>query len=1613
MVSTLQPVCESHKGRDLTKGNHHFMQQSHRMARHFWFACVALIVGTGTSLATAQSPAFGALQVVAGFSHSCAITESGGVKCWGGNDRGQLGDTTLTDRTTPVDVSGLQSGVTAIAAGSRHTCALTSSGGVKCWGFNIAGGLGDGTITDRTAPVDVVGLGSGVTAIAAGGYRSCALTLSAGMKCWGDNTYGGLGDNSKVQRTTPVDVVGLTAGVAAIATGFDHSCALTASGGVKCWGRNDFGLLGDGTTNQSNTAIDTSGLTTGVIAIAAGSYHTCVVTANGAAKCWGDNVNGELGDNSTLPRTTPVAVSGLTSGVVAIAPGRFYTCALTNAGVMMCWGINARGELGDGTTDERHIPVATNLAAGVAAIAAGGTHTCAITTRGGVKCWGNNSSGQIGDDSTTSHNVAVAVHTLNFEITSVAVSALGKFFSTANRTCAIAVDGGVKCWGRAVQDLAQRNKPIDIVELTTSVTALAPGSDHTCALLAGGGVKCWGLNQSGQLGNTSAGSSSTPLDVSGLGTGVVTISAGVAHTCALLTNGGVKCWGLNDHGQLGDNSATSIRPTPVDVSGLTSGVVSIAAGSNHTCAITTSGAVKCWGENQAGELGDGGPNVDRRSPVDVIGLSGAVSAISAGDIHTCALFVTGAVKCWGNNSASQRGPFTNAQQSDFAALTTGGYHNCALTLTGGAKCWGDNSDGQLGPAGVVGSTSSSVLDVSGLASGVAEIAAGGDTTCAVTTGKAVKCWGDNGKGQLGDGTYVDRATPAYVFGLGPRPLLSASANPAPLGQPVTYSASVDGNAPTGTFTFKSNGVPIPGCGSIAVANGYGACSAVFNANGSRVISVTYNGDAANSPSVAALAQITAPPFVADVTVTFSGGPNGSVSPNYPVSVTAGGSVLFSALPNAGFQVNIGGTCPISSNAPPRLAGPITANCTVAVTFTPVVSVGFAAAASSAQARASHTATLLNDGRVLVTGGVVIVSSTTYLASAERYDRVSNSWSAAGNMQTARSGHSATLLADGRVLVTGGANAAQTALSNVEIYNPATNSWALAASLPAARSRHSALLLPDGSVLVAGGGPTTLSRYDPALNSWSDLPTTAVTGTAALLNSGKVLIIDTASAKLFDPATNGLSNAGAMPTTRADFAVVVLADGRVLTAGGRVALNTSSAVDIYNPATNTWSAAAPMSVPRTAPMALLTNGQVLVVAGSNNSGTLNSAEVYDPGTNTWAGAGNLTIGRSDHSATRLANGAVLIHGGRSITNYYSSSELYIGVAATAPGAPINVIALPGNGQVTLSFDPPASNGGAPIASYTATCSSAGRPNAISTATTSPITVTGLVNFVGYGCTIVATNPAGDGAASAAVFVFPVDPPMINSPTTAIGMVGQQFDYLITSPSVATSYTFSGQLPDGVTLNSTTGQISGTPTQPGIFNATLFATNGAGTGTGMLTITIAAEIIAFNGVVSRKIHGAAGMFDVVINPATPIDGAIDVEPRAISGGHLLVFQFDRFVSGANGAIVRDAAGQDVGTIVNQNYVGPTIELTLTDIPDDKRIKVTIDSINGTTTASASIGFLVGDVNNTRSVNSSDISGVKARSGQTTTALNFKFDVNASGAINSSDISAIKARSGLVLP
>ena len=355
--------------------------------------------------------------------------------------------------------------------------------------------------------------------------------------------------------------------------------------------------VNNGTADSTSATVsitvneDFTSMLTGVIGV--GVHHACALV-NGGVQCWGDNDSGELGNNSATESNVPVQVIGITSGAVAVVVGGDHACALVHGGVQ-CWGDNSYGQLGNGSTVSSKVPVpVTGLSTGVQAISAGLYTTCALAG-GGVQCWGFGGTGALGNDATAGNS----------------------------------------------------NVPVQVVGLTSGVTAIAAGAYHGCAIV-NGGVQCWGENDFGELGNGTAVDSSVPVSVVGIPSGATAITAGTYHVCAIV-NGGEMCWGYGFDGELGNGTSRTSSDVPVSSTGLSSDVELIAAGEFHNCAVVD-GGVQCWGYGGAGQTGDGGAS-GGTLPVQVEGLpSGSgVQALAAGAYETCAL-VAGGVQCWGDNT---------------------------------------------------------------------------------------------------------------------------------------------------------------------------------------------------------------------------------------------------------------------------------------------------------------------------------------------------------------------------------------------------------------------------------------------------------------------------------------------------------------------------------------------------------------------------------------------------------------------------------------------------------------------------------------------------------------------------------------------------------------------------------------------------------------------------------------------------------------------------------------------------------------------------------------------------------------------------------------------------
>jgi len=641
---------------------------------------------------------------------------------------------------------------TQIAAGSSSTCALTAAGVVECWG-DITLPLGIASDVS-SVPVPLNGLGN-IVAISTGSDHMCALTKAGAVQCIGANASGQLGNGLTADSHIPVTVKGLDKGVAAIAAGRDFSCALTTAGAVLCWGNNEIGQLGNNSRASSPSPVPVSGLDSGVVAISLGpaSSHACALTTAGAVKCWGVNNEGELGNDSTVSSSVPVTANGLSSGAAAISVGEEHTCAVTRAGAVLCWGLNYRGELGIGSTTDSHVPApVVGLSSGAVAVAAGDFHTCALTTAGAALCWGEGTLGELGNGQSGNSYIPVLVAGLNTTLTSITA---GRF-----HTCALSPAGAVLCWGDGGSGelgnglFTISSTPEPVFGLSGMATAVSVSETNSCILTVEGGVQCRGRNDYGQLGNGVDGTAFVAID--GLSSGVTAITTGYHYACALI-KGTVRCWGKNDSGQLGNSSLTN-SSTPVAVSGL-SGIKAITTSAQHTCALDSLGGVHCWGINAFGNLGSDTFLDFSSVPVPVNNLSSGASAIAAGPYNTCAI-KDGQVLCWGSAGDSVLGngsstdsttPILIKELSNIQQIAVGDFFACALSQTRTVWCWGTNLDGELGNNSSA-NTSSTPVQVSGLNGNIVAITAGYSHACALTEAGSVQCWGGNNHFQLGTGS---------------------------------------------------------------------------------------------------------------------------------------------------------------------------------------------------------------------------------------------------------------------------------------------------------------------------------------------------------------------------------------------------------------------------------------------------------------------------------------------------------------------------------------------------------------------------------------------------------------------------------------------------------------------------------------------------------------------------------------------------------------------------------------------------------------------------------------------------------------------------------------------
>lgn len=672
----------------------------------------------------------------------CRINLVNELYCWGQNTRGQVGNGTLLPVATPTRIDNLSTYTEVSTSEGEHTCAITTAGDLKCWGYNFNGQLGNGTTTDLLTP-GIIDSGTQYKMVSTGENHTCAITTMDELKCWGDNAQGQLGDGTTNERSTPIVVDG---GISylSISAGRFSTCGITSGFALRCWGLNSNSQLGLGdTTNRLSPTVVDPGVSYSSISL--GYNHVCgIMQTTLQLKCWGSGTNGKLGNGSLVNRSTPGLVDMAVS-FLSVELGFNHTCAVTSTNELKCWGNNNNGQLGDGSLTDRYLPAIVNPGVQYQRINSSNLRTCAITVGNRTQCWGSNTYNLVASEPTRQltprlindsriyqqisasrestwgisegqlfvwgllmNNSIGPIYTLPKRIQTPEIPAF--IAAGSDHQCFISTSKKLFCRGSnafgqlGIGSISTYETDFLSVDASESYDLVSVGVEHTCAVTESQNVKCWGQNSSGQLGNGTTINSSVPQTVT-LGFSISKVATASGTSCALNLTGQVYCWGASPTGQLGNNTTTTSL-VPVQVSDLST-FTDIKAGAARFCGTNSDQRIRCWGSRLNGGLGNG-VSGDSLIPEFVSG-SQLYTKVSAGSFNSCGLTVSSQLYCWGANTTGKIGdgstttrntPVLIDASENYIDHTVNDLHACGLLSSGRVKCWGSTQASATGTGAI-------------------------------------------------------------------------------------------------------------------------------------------------------------------------------------------------------------------------------------------------------------------------------------------------------------------------------------------------------------------------------------------------------------------------------------------------------------------------------------------------------------------------------------------------------------------------------------------------------------------------------------------------------------------------------------------------------------------------------------------------------------------------------------------------------------------------------------------------------------------------------------------------------------------------------------------------
>jgi len=752
--------------------------------------------GSTSSIATAIYQIGNSGSLAAGDSFTMVLKPNGTVWTWGDDSRGQQGDDQAHNPAPfPQQISSL-SGIISVAASGNHALAADSSGNVWAWGADDQSQGGDGGTTDLLVPTQISGL-SNIISVYAGQFQGFAVDNSGNLYAWGDNSNGQLGDGTTTNQIIPEAVTSIS-GVLKVAAGSQHTLVLKSDGTVWATGSNTSGQLGNGTQNNATSFQRVPGLAN-MIDIAAGAAHSMALRSDGTVWTWGNNSNGQLGNGTTTNSLIPQQVLGLPFAIAIVAVDT-KTYVILADGMVACFGGGAEGEMGVGNDQDELSPVNPSGISNVTALAAGSDHAVICTSSGAFYGWGDNTSFKLTEDF-SNFFPNTEVHDNDFQ-SYVGVASAG------TTTIGLNSDGTVWAVGNgSYGTLGQGNwssteRPIQITGLS-GITRISAGENTAFAIDGTGTLWAWGENTNGQLGLSNNTNQDIPTAIS-TSYSVTAVAAGDTHLLVCESNGTVWASGDDSHGELGDGTTTA-ENTLDQIASLSSVTVNgVAAGSNTSFALDSTGIVWAWGQNNLRQLGLG-TSGDVSTPTPITGLP-TMASIAARGAGGMGIDTSGNVWSWGAMGNTNGTPVEQTL-TNVKVIAAGNGFQLAIESNGTIWGWGNGSSGQLGNGSYANQSHSVQLtDTQGNAiHGVVAAAAGDATTAIVKEDGSLTGFGKCDTGQLGAGlgTFDYSPKPIFNFAMTETPPSVSITSPSAdatvvLGTNINLQASA--SASTGSIT---------------------------------------------------------------------------------------------------------------------------------------------------------------------------------------------------------------------------------------------------------------------------------------------------------------------------------------------------------------------------------------------------------------------------------------------------------------------------------------------------------------------------------------------------------------------------------------------------------------------------------------------------------------------------------------------------------------------------------------------------------------------------------------------------------------------------------------------